>query len=126
MRDPIAFVLKSRPRISALFIAGEIERLERTGADARHLGAIAPEATMHTVYHGLNADFSRLVGHQGAAAPAPSAAPAANGMPCPIMDSGGRDGIPNVLAAAMAAGTPVVATPVSGIPEIGLLREAIG
>jgi glycosyltransferase involved in cell wall biosynthesis len=29
-----------------------------------------------------------------------------------------RDGIPNVLVEAMAAGAPVVATPVSGIPEL--------
>ena len=29
-----------------------------------------------------------------------------------------RDGIPNVLVEAMAAGTPVVASAVSGIPEL--------
>jgi glycosyltransferase involved in cell wall biosynthesis len=37
--------------------------------------------------------------------------------PCRLLDQD-RDGIPNVLVEAMAAGAPVVATPVSGIPEL--------
>jgi glycosyltransferase involved in cell wall biosynthesis len=35
-----------------------------------------------------------------------------------ILDSGDRDGIPNVLMEAMSSGLPVVATCVSGIPEL--------
>src|SRR3954465_14636248 len=37
-------------------------------------------------------------------------------LPCRILDNGDRDGIPNVLAQALAAGAPVVTTPTSGPP----------
>lgn len=39
-------------------------------------------------------------------------------MPCVVAASGDRDGIPNVLAEAMAMEIPVVSTPISGIAEI--------
>jgi glycosyltransferase involved in cell wall biosynthesis len=166
-----------------------------TEANVRHLESIAPEATVHRVYHGLNADFSRLMGGEAMPAPGPNgtlrllgvgrlvakkgfdtvvdacglldrrgvpfeavivgpdddAGPALRAriselglgdrirlegqmsqaelleeyrrasafcLPCRILDNGDRDGIPNVLAEAMAAGAPVVTTPISGIPEI--------
>ena len=182
-----------------------------TEANRRHLAAIAPEAEIHRVYHGLNADFARLVREgrtngAGAAGAAngTGATRAANGsaperlrvlavgrmvakkgfdqlveacaelerrgvafeaaivgqedkhsgavrdgiarhglerrialpgpmgqeqllaeyrrasvlcMPSRLLPDD-RDGIPNVLVEAMAAGTPVVASAVSGIPEL--------
>jgi glycosyltransferase involved in cell wall biosynthesis len=172
-----------------------------TEANARHLKAIAPEAAIHRVYHGLNADFSRLmeeerdttasgpngslrllgvgrlvfkkgfdivvdacgeldrrgvpfeaviVGPDDEAGSGLRARIAELGLeerirlegqmsqaelyaeyrrasamclPCRILDNGDRDGIPNVLAEAMAAGAPVVTTPISGIPE--LVRDGV-
>ncbi|MBL8241578.1 MAG: glycosyltransferase family 4 protein [Bryobacterales bacterium] len=50
-------------------------------------------------------------------------------LPCQILDNGDRDGIPNVLAEAMAMQLAVVSTNISGIPELvksgenGLLVE---
>lgn len=39
-------------------------------------------------------------------------------LPCQVLDNGDRDGIPNVLAEAMAMRLAVVSTDISGIPEI--------
>jgi len=39
-------------------------------------------------------------------------------LPCQIVESGDRDGIPNVLVEAMSMRRPVVSTMISGIPEL--------
>lgn len=39
-------------------------------------------------------------------------------LPCQIVESGDRDGIPNVLVEAMSMRRPVVSTTISGIPEL--------
>jgi glycosyltransferase involved in cell wall biosynthesis len=44
-------------------------------------------------------------------------------LPCQIIESGDRDGIPNVLVEAMAMEMPVISTGISGIPELIKHRE---
>lgn len=73
----------------------------RSQADRLALGS-------HVTFHGpLSQDRVRDVVARAAVLAAP----------CVLGADGNRDGLPTVLLEAMAAGTPVVSTPVTGIPE---------
>ena len=66
-RDIYAADLNPRGWLRRKLLAAEFA-VTCTAANVEHLRRIAPEADVHLVYHGLNADFARLLD-----APAPAA-----------------------------------------------------
>lgn len=94
--------------------------------DLAHAVRALPGARLRLV-----SDAVRLGGPQIAAGPlSPHAVPAVLAragvfvLPCRIAANGDRDGLPVALMEAMAAGLPVIATAVAGIPE--LVDDTVG
>jgi glycosyltransferase involved in cell wall biosynthesis len=90
----------------------------KVGVDLVGSGPLADDLREHRDRLGL-ADVVRLRG------PLPQdevsrvvAEAACFAAPCVVGTDGNRDGLPTVLLEAMALGTPAVATPVTGIPEV--------
>lgn len=101
--DAVAYLVRDgRPLRLDLVGAGELEATLRTQVQTlglhehvRLLGPL-PQHRVREVVHGA----------------------AALAAPCVVGSDGNRDGLPTVLLEAMALGTPCVATPVTGIPEV--------
>ncbi len=98
--------------VALLTRAGRRVHLDLVGAGplAEDLRARAARLALgdHVTFHGpLPQDDVRAL----------VAAAAVFAAPCVIAADGNRDGLPTVILEAMALGTPVVATPVTGIPE---------
>ncbi|WP_432519796.1 glycosyltransferase [Kineococcus sp. SYSU DK006] len=98
--------------IALLHAAGDPVRLRLAGSGAceRELRAQARAAGLHDVVEFLGPLPQHEV-HELVRSAAVFAAP------CVVAADGDRDGLPTVVLEAMALGTPVVATTVTGIPE---------
>ena len=99
--------------VALLRAAGRDLRLQLVGT-----GPLEQELRDHVVQLGLQ-DVVELLGAlpQGRVKQVVSSA-TVFAAPCVVGADGNRDGLPTVLLEAMALGTPCVATPVTGIPEV--------
>lgn len=98
--------------VALLHRQGRGVRLDLVGEGAEEDALRARAADLgiaeHVVFHGaLTQDEARAV-VRGAAVLA---------APCVVAPDGNRDGLPTVVLESLALGTPVVTTPVTGIPE---------
>jgi colanic acid/amylovoran biosynthesis glycosyltransferase len=113
---PAATASPERSGLPLICVARDVPKKDLDGLVA----ALPPSASLRLVSDARRLASPRVVVGElrPDAVPAALAAAQLFVLPCRVAPDGDRDGVPEALMEAMAAGLPVVSTDVSGVPEL--------